>query len=108
MAVLNVFTHEGVGVGVAAGLGVAAGFFAADVAFGFGACFGFSFFAADAAAGGCAAGGVSEICADAVVAANARPARIDMGRRRFMSGVIPVRSFLFQAVVFQALRHAPV
>jgi hypothetical protein len=98
-----------VGIGVAAGLGVAGGFFAAVAAFGFGASFDVSFFlAAGALAGGCAAGGVSEICADTVVAAIAiaRPATIDMGRGRFMSGVIPVRSFLFQ--FFQALRHAPV
>jgi hypothetical protein len=95
------------GVGVAAGLGVAAGFFAAVVAFGFGV----SFFAAGALAGGWAAGGVSEICADAVAIAIVSPATIDIGRRRFMSGVILARSFLFQATVFQAsqaLPHTPV
>ena len=44
----------------------------------------------------CAAGGVSDTCADAAVAATERHARIDMGRRRFMSWSIRARLRLFR------------
>jgi hypothetical protein len=43
------------------------------------------------AGGGSAAGGVSEICADALAANIRQLAKIEMGRRIFISGVIPVR-----------------
>ena len=96
---------EGTGAGAAGfGVGVAAGFFAATGAFGFGISFGASlvgsFFAAGLLSGsgavGIGAGGVSGTCADALLAGISKTARIDMERRSFMSGVIPVRSWLFR------------
>ncbi len=96
---------EGEGTGAAGfGVGVAAGFFAATGAFGFGISFGTSlagsFFAAGLLSGsgavGIGAGGVGGTCANAPPAAISKPASIDMERRSFMSGVIPVRSWLFR------------
>ena len=54
-----------------------------------------SFFAAGLLCGGWAAGGVSESARMRSMPAAAKPARIDMGRRSFISGVIPVRPLAF-------------
>src|SRR6267142_2810817 len=105
---------EGTGAGAAGfGVGVAAAAFEdpnVDTiygAFGFGISFGTSlavslagsFFAAGLLSGsgavGIGAGGVGGTCANAPPAAISKPASIDMERRSFMSGVIPVRSWLF-------------
>jgi hypothetical protein len=81
------------GFGVAAG---AAGFLAVAAGFAFALAAGLS------AGGVSTPGGVSEICA-AAFAANVRQlARINIGRRIFISGVIPVRLWLLPT-----LRPAP-
>jgi hypothetical protein len=79
-----------VGAGVAAGFGVAAGTGFLAAAAGFGFSLGFSFVAA---AGGVGApgGGCSGVCAAALAEIISQAARIDRGRRSFISGVIPVR-----------------
>jgi hypothetical protein len=81
-----------VGAGVAAGFGVAAGagFLAAAEGFGLGFSVGFSFFAG-ASGVGAPGGGSSGVCAMALAESISQLARIDMGRRSFISGVIPVR-----------------
>jgi hypothetical protein len=82
--------------GVAAGFGVAAaaaGFLAISGGFALG------FAAGLLAAGGVSApGGVNDICAAAPAVNNRQVARIDMGRRIFISGAIPVRLWLFRAL----------
>src|SRR5260370_36258001 len=96
------------GAGVRLALGVAAGFVVAAGEGGFGvargpagflaAAAGFAFaVAAGLSAGGVSTpGGTSEICA-AAFAANVRQlARINIGRRIFISGVIPVRLWLLR------------